>query len=57
MRDQNRVREYVYRASLTGEPYDLEVRLCNGEGHYRWFSASYSPMHDEKGKVNIGMLR
>src|SRR5580658_29937 len=49
--DQNRVREYVSRASLTGEPYDLEVRLCNGEGHYRWFLASYSPMHDEKGKV------
>jgi len=49
--DQSRVREYADRASLTGEPYDLEVRLCNGEGHYRWFLASYSPMHDEKGKV------
>jgi PAS domain S-box-containing protein len=49
--DQNRVRESVGRASLTGEPYDLEVRLCNGEGHYRWFLANYSPMHDEKGKV------
>jgi formate hydrogenlyase transcriptional activator len=49
--DRNRVREHADRASLTREPYDLEVRLCNGEGHYRWFLASYSPMHDEKGKV------
>ena len=49
--DLNRVKEYADRASLTGNPYDLEVRLCNGEGHYRWFLASYSPMPDEKGRV------
>jgi formate hydrogenlyase transcriptional activator len=49
--DQKQLREYADRASFTGAPYDLEVRLCNREGHYRWFLASYSPMNDQKGKV------
>jgi PAS domain S-box-containing protein len=49
--DQTRVREYADRASLRAEPYDLEVRLCNRDGQYRWFLANYSPMHDGKGKV------
>jgi PAS domain S-box-containing protein len=49
--DQERVRAYAERASSACRPYDLEVRLRNGQGHYRWFLASYRPMHDDKGQI------
>jgi PAS domain S-box-containing protein len=49
--DKERVREYADRASLTRGPYDLEVRLRNAEGHYRWFLARYSPMLDDNGQI------
>jgi formate hydrogenlyase transcriptional activator len=49
--DQDRVRGYAQRAFQTRRPYDLELRLCNGQGHYRWFFASYRPLHDDKGQI------
>jgi PAS domain S-box-containing protein len=49
--DQDRVRVCAQRASLLRDPYDLELRLCNGQGHYRWFLASYRPLHDDKGQI------
>jgi PAS domain S-box-containing protein len=49
--DQDRVKSCAHRASLAGEPYDLEVRLCNGEGQYRWFVANYRPMQDNEGPI------
>jgi PAS domain S-box-containing protein len=49
--DIDRVRAYADRASLARGPYDLEVRLCEGGGHYRWFFARYSPMHDDNGQI------
>jgi formate hydrogenlyase transcriptional activator len=49
--DEDRVREYADRASLTRGPYELEVRLRNGGGHYRWFLARYSPMLDDNGQI------
>jgi PAS domain S-box-containing protein len=49
--DEDRVREYADRASLTRGPYELEVRLRNGGGRYRWFLARYSPMLDDNGQI------
>ena len=49
--DQDRVRAYAQQASLTGDPYDLELRLCNGLGHYRWFMADYRPLHNDNGQI------
>jgi PAS domain S-box-containing protein len=49
--DQDRVRAHAQRAFLTGGPYDLELRLCNGQGHYRWFLASYRPLHDDNEQI------
>jgi PAS domain S-box-containing protein len=49
--DRDRVRASADRASLTLGAYDLEVRLLNGEGHYRWFLARYYPMHDDHGQI------
>jgi PAS domain-containing protein len=45
--DKDRVKEYADRASLTRHPYDLEVRLRDGGGRYRWFLTRYSPMLDD----------
>ena len=49
--DRDRVRAHAQRASLTRGPYNLELRLCNGQGHYHWFLASYRPLDDDKGQI------
>jgi PAS domain S-box-containing protein len=39
------------RASLTGSPFELEVRVRKGDGSFRWFQSRFNPLHDDKGQV------
>lgn len=38
-------------ALATGEPYEVEFRLRDRDGHYRWHIARALPQRDESGKV------
>jgi formate hydrogenlyase transcriptional activator len=49
--DIERRKTYADRALLDGLAYELEVRLRNCDGSYRWFSARNNPLHDEQGRV------
>jgi formate hydrogenlyase transcriptional activator len=49
--DYDRVRASADRTSSTPGPYDLQVRLRRADGGYRWFSAHYSPIHDDNGQI------
>lgn len=42
----------VWRHALdTGEPYEIEYRLRNAQGHYRWTLGRALPMRDEAGRI------
>ena len=42
----------AWRHSLeTGDPYDLEHRLCDADGTYRWFHARGLPARDAEGRI------
>ena len=42
----------IWRHSLaTGEPYEIEYRLCGGGGRYRWFLARALPMYNDQGEI------
>jgi PAS domain S-box-containing protein len=43
--------ERLARASSTGSAYELELRVRNGEGVFRWFLSRFSPLLDEKGQI------
>jgi PAS domain S-box-containing protein len=43
--------ERFVRASFTSSAYELEVRVRNGEGSFRWFLSRFSPLLDEKGQI------
>jgi PAS domain S-box-containing protein len=47
--DRARERDYFDRALSTGSAYELELRLRNGDGSYRWFLARSNPVLDDKG--------
>ena len=38
-------------AIASGEPYEMEFRLRNTEGQYRWFLARGRPYRDENGRI------
>jgi PAS domain S-box-containing protein len=44
-------KERFVRASSTSSVYELEVRVRNGEGGFRWFLSRFSPLLDEKGQI------
>jgi PAS domain S-box-containing protein len=42
----------VWRNSLeTGEPYEIEYRLRNAQGEYRWTLGRAMPIHDQTGAI------
>ena len=44
--------ERLARASSSGSAYELELRVRNGEGAFRWFVSRFSPLHDENGQIS-----
>jgi len=49
--DRERLMAEGHRASLTGCPFELEVRVRKGDGSFRWFQSRFNPLHDDKGQV------
>ena len=49
--DVDRLKTYADRALSNGLAYELEVRIRNCDGSYRWFLARYNPFRDEQGQV------
>jgi PAS domain S-box-containing protein len=50
--DRARDRDYFDRALSAGSAYELELRLRNGDGTYRWFLARLNPVRDDKGQIS-----
>jgi formate hydrogenlyase transcriptional activator len=49
--DRERWRAYADRALSNGSAYELELRVCKGDGSYRWFLARYNPVRDDQGQI------
>src|SRR5258706_451568 len=49
--DTDRLDAFAARASSSAAPYELEVRLRNSEGNYRWHLARYNPVRDDEGQI------
>ena len=43
--------ERLKRASSSGSACELEVRVRNGEGKFRWILARFNPLRDENGQI------
>jgi len=39
------------RSVASGEPFDVEVRVCRGDGVYRWFHCRGLPLRSEDGHI------
>src|ERR1700740_3302204 len=49
--DRGQEQEYFDRAVSTGSAYELELRLGQGDGSYRWFLARSNPVRDDKRQI------
>ena len=49
--DWERVNSHFDRARSTGAAFEWELRLCKGDGSYRWFLARCNPVCDDDGRV------
>jgi formate hydrogenlyase transcriptional activator len=49
--DAERFKAAADRSASSSSPYELEVRLSDAAGGYRWFLARYNPVRDDKGQV------
>ena len=49
--DVDRVKARINRSLTSVVPYELEMRLRNGEGAYRWFLVRYNPLCDDTGEL------
>jgi formate hydrogenlyase transcriptional activator len=43
--------ERLNRASSSGSACELELRVRNGDGKFRWILARFNPLRDEKGRI------
>ena len=44
--------ERLARASSSGSAYELELRVRNGEGVFRWFLSRFNPLYGQKGQIS-----
>lgn len=49
--DQAQLREAWARAVATGEPCEVEYRICVADGNYRWLRARATPWRDANGRI------
>jgi formate hydrogenlyase transcriptional activator len=49
--DWERVNGHFDRALSSGASFELELRLCKGDGSYRWFLARCNPVRDDRGQI------
>jgi len=49
--DFDRFRSLAERSFSAGTAYELEVRVRNKEGIYRWLLARYNPVRDDDGRI------
>jgi PAS domain S-box-containing protein len=49
--DRTRFREAWLRSVMTGEPYQIEMRLRRSDGEYRWYLSRTVTLRDEEGAV------
>jgi formate hydrogenlyase transcriptional activator len=49
--DVDRVKVLVDRSVANPAAYELEMRLRNGDGTYRWFLVRYNPLRDDQGQL------
>jgi formate hydrogenlyase transcriptional activator len=40
------------RASSSGTTYELELRVRNADGKFRWILSRFNPLYDEKGQIS-----
>src|SRR5713226_2774285 len=50
--DSERLRADADFSRSDSSPYELELRLRQGDGSYRWFLARYNPMLDDQGQIS-----
>jgi formate hydrogenlyase transcriptional activator len=43
--------ERLNRASSSGAAYELELRVRNADGKFRWILSRFNPLYDEKGQI------
>jgi formate hydrogenlyase transcriptional activator len=43
--------ERLNGASSSGSAYELELRVRNGDGKFRWILSRFNPLYDEKGQI------
>ena len=49
--DVDQVKALVDRSAANPAAYEMEMRLRNGEGTYRWFLVRYNPVRDDQGQL------
>ena len=49
--DFDMVKAHVDRSLSSPTAYELEMRLRNGHGTYRWFLVRYNPLRDDQGQL------
>jgi len=49
--DLPNVAEHWGRSVASGDPFDVEVRVCRGDGVYRWFHCRGLPLRGEGGHI------
>jgi len=49
--DAERLKSHADRALSSGSAFELELRLRNVDGSYRWFLSRYNPVRDDDGQI------
>src|SRR6202166_2551787 len=49
--DSERVKAQWDSAMSSGSAFEIELRMRNGDGNYRWFLGRYNPVRDDGGQI------
>jgi formate hydrogenlyase transcriptional activator len=49
--DRDLLKAHADSGLLSGDPFELELRVRKGDGSYRWFLARHNPVRDDQGQV------